>query len=108
MSEGADRVKEYFGSGTPGSKNVAAAGTAERLVASSTPCAGVRVFARPGNGGVVAVGLGSGVSAVAGAEAGWAILAAREAAFIPCLDAHDVFIDSTVNGEGVGYNIVVP
>jgi hypothetical protein len=106
MTEGADRMKEYFSSGTPGGKNVTDAGTPVALVSSPTPCAGVRVFARPGNGGVIVVGIGAGVSAAVASEAGWACLAARESAFIPCRDAADIYIDATVSGEGVGYNIV--
>lgn len=103
---GHQRTAEYFSSGTPGGKDVTAAGTPEPLVATSTPCAGVRVFARPANGGLIAVGIGAAVSAVAGSEAGWATLAAREGAFIPCSNAANVYIDATVSGEGVGFNIV--
>jgi len=80
-----------------GAKTVTTAGTAEAL-AASTACKWVTIQANSDNAGVIAPG-GSGVNA---ASAG-VRLYADDSYSIPASDLADVFIDATVNGDGVCY-----
>lgn len=90
-----------------GSKNVAAAGTPEKLLAASTPCSEVAVTARPGNTGKIAVGFSAAVRAAAGGEVG-AILSPGDTISVPVGNVNQVYIDATVNGEGVSFLFAAP
>lgn len=81
-----------------GQKTVAATGTAESLVSSSTPLKiGVTVKALSTNTNAVWVG-GSSTSTTTGFE-----LKAGEQIFIPVTDTQTIYVDVTTNGEGVSY-----
>lgn len=82
-------------------KTVTAAGTAEALVATATPCKWVRVCAFGGNTQQVQIG-GSGVVAASGSSTG-VLLFAGEKETIPVDDVHKVFVDARVSGEGVSF-----
>ena len=78
--------------------SVAATGTAESLVSSSTPLKiGVTIKALSTNTNAVWVG-GSSTSTTTGFE-----LKAGEQIFIPVTDAQTIYVDVTTNGEGVSY-----
>lgn len=83
-----------------GRKTVAAAGTAV-AVGSSEGVSAVIVTALKGNTGIIAVG-GKGVIASEATRTGVA-LAAGATVTIPCDDVADVYIDATVNSEGVSW-----
>lgn len=91
---------------TSASKNVAAAGTPERLSATSIRCSAVVVTARPGNTGTIAYGQTNAVRATAGSEVG-STLAAGQSVTYPIFDAMELWIDTEINGEGVSYTTVV-
>ena len=81
-----------------GQKTVAATGTAECIVAISTPLkVGIAIKALSTNTNPVWVGLSS-VAVATGFE-----LKAGELIFIPVTDAQSIYIDVTTNGEGVSY-----
>ena len=83
---------------TYGQKTVAATGTAECIVASSTPLkVGITIKALSTNTNAVWVGLSS-VRISSGFE-----IKAGELIFIPVTDAQSIYIDVTTNGEGVSY-----
>lgn len=86
-----------------GNKVVTAAGTQERLVASSTPCAWVVITAAPANTGKITIG-DSSVDATADAENG-VTLEAGASFTVPINDATNVWLDATVSGDEVGYLI---
>lgn len=88
--------------GGQGNKVVAAAATPVQLIATRTICASVIVSARPGNTGKIAVGFSNAVRATAGAEVG-AILSAGQSLALMLDDVSKVWIDASVNGEGVGF-----
>ena len=81
-------------------KVVTTAGTAE-AIASTTTAKFVQIQAELDNTGIIAVG-GSGVVAAAGTREGIA-LEAGDVIGLPIDDLADVFIDSTVDGEGVTF-----
>lgn len=83
-----------------GVKVVAAAGTDEAL-AAHTPCQWVTVQAQTDNTGLIAVGT-SGVDATEATGTG-VILEAGDSTTILIDTLSKVFIDATVNGEGVRY-----
>jgi len=80
-----------------GQKPVTAAGTAEALGTATQLVSGVTVKALTDNSGYVYVG-NSDVSATAGIE-----LKAGESVFVECNNLATIYVDSAVNGEGVGY-----
>ena len=81
-----------------GQKTVAATGTAEALVAISTPLkVGITIKALSTNTNAVWVGL-STTSTATGFE-----IKAGEQIFIPITDAQLIYLDVTTNGEGVSY-----
>ena len=84
-----------------GVKTVATAGTDEALVASSTPAVWVTIQAQTDNTGGIAVGA-SAVDATVATGTG-VYLAAGESVTLPVDNLADVYIDSTVNGDGVRY-----
>ena len=83
-----------------GVKVVATAGTDEAL-ASSTACKRVIIQAQTDNTGYIAVG-NAGVDATVATGTG-VLLSAGEALDFEIDDLADVYIDSTVNGEGVRF-----
>lgn len=84
-----------------GRKVVAAAGTAEAL-ASSTSCKAVLITAETDNTGIIAVG-GSNVVAAQATRRGTP-LQAGESAMLPVSDLALVYLDTTVNGDGVTFS----
>lgn len=88
-----------------GVKTVAAAGTEEAL-AASTKASWVIVQAQTDNTGVIAVG-GADVLATVATGTG-VVLAAGESIGFPVDNLADVFIDTTVNGDGVRYTYGIP
>lgn len=95
---------EHYQSALPtilkhGQKTVATAGTEEALVASSVSLVAglVEIKALPANTGVMYVGLNPVTSAT-----GFP-LSAGESVVLHINDLQTIYIDSTVNGEGVAY-----
>lgn len=80
---------------------VAAAGTAEALASSATPCRKVVVQARPENTDAVVVG-GSTVVAAAGTRRGIALVPGASYTF-NVKDVSKLYVDAIVTGEGVTY-----
>lgn len=83
-----------------GRKTVTTAGTAEAIAASTT-CKWVQITAETDNTGIVVVG-DSGVIASLSTREGTP-LNAGDTVTIPIDNLADVYIDSTVNGEGVSF-----
>ena len=84
-----------------GVKTVTTAGTDVALVATSTPAKVVIIQAQTDNTGAIAVG-GSGVDATVATGTG-ILLYAGDSVTLEVDDLADVYIDATVNGEGVRY-----
>ena len=82
-----------------GEKDVAVLGTAEALVAASTPCYQVTIQAKRTNTGRIYVG---GVT-VPNNDTGGIMLGNEESIMLWVTDLNKIFINSTVNGEGVTY-----
>lgn len=80
-----------------GQKAVAAANTAEALVATSTPCLSVTVKAKHANTNMIYVGA-SDVTSSNGF-----VLDAGEAVTVDIDNVADVYIDADTNGEGVSF-----
>ncbi len=86
-----------------GRKTVAASGTAEALVASSTPCKYVLVSALLGNTNPVTVG-DSGVKAATGStQEGVILIPGNPPERFDITDIANLFVDSQTNGEGVAF-----
>jgi len=83
-----------------GVKSVTTAGT-DVVLASSTACKRVIIQAQTDNTGWIAVG-GSGVDATIATGTG-VLLGAGDSVELDIDDLNDVYIDSTVSGEGVRY-----
>jgi hypothetical protein len=90
-----------------GSKNVAVAGTPEKLSATKKLCGEVVITARPGNAGIVAVGFSNAVRATPAAEIG-AIIQAGGGFTLSVPDISQVWIDASVSGEGVSFTYLIP
>lgn len=86
---------------TDGHTNVTTAGTAVAL-AASTPCSSVTITALSGNTGTIAVGASTVLAAVGATRRGIP-LNAGDSVSIPIANVSTLFIDSTVNGEGVSW-----
>jgi len=84
-----------------GSKTVAVAGT-DVALAASTPAKWVIIQAHKSNTGEIAIGA-SGVNAEDSPPGSGVLLAAGESVTLAVDNLAVVFIDSTVNGEGVRY-----
>ncbi len=84
-----------------GSKDVAAAGTAERLAASRTPAVWVIVQAKSGNTGTIFLG-GAAVADGNGGElaAGDSVKLSRNTEFED-YDLYDIWVDTDSAGDGV-------
>lgn len=85
-----------------GVKTVTTAGTDVPLVALSTPANWVIVQAQTDNTGGIAVG-GSGVDATVATGTGIYLTASSAPVTLAVSNLEDVYIDSTVNGEGVRF-----
>ncbi len=81
-------------------KVVASAGTAERLVATSTPVLWVTIQAETDNTGRVALG-DAGVIPTAGTTAEGVILVAGSSISFTDVDLWDIWIDAGTTGDGV-------
>jgi len=90
----------YIQRGT-GRKVVAAAGTAEALVSSSRKITEVIITAETDNTGLIAVGDSAVIAALATRTG--TPLNAGESIVLREDDLSNIFIDSTVNGDGVTY-----
>lgn len=91
-----------------GGKNVTTHGTPVQLVSTKTQMGAVVITARPANTGVIAVGFSNAVRAVAGGEVG-ATLKANASITIPGVaDLSQIWIDATVDGEGVSFTYFTP
>jgi len=86
-----------------GVKTVTTAGT-DVALATSTSARWVIIQAQTDNTGVIAVGE-AGVDATVATGTGVA-LAAGESISLPCEDLGSIYIDSTVNGDGVRYTYI--
>ena len=95
-------VEDSFSSIVSGRKAVASKGTAEKVIASSTPCRGVLISADTGNQGEVVIG-GSNVVAVAGSQVGTVLFAGNPAIKIMIDDLSDLWIDSQFDGDAVAF-----
>lgn len=84
-----------------GRKVVTAAGTAERLVSTNTPCRKVTIMAEIDNGDYIVVG-DSTVVAALGTRRGIP-LSAGSSITLDIEDLYAVFIDAVVSGEGVTF-----
>lgn len=85
-----------------GRKTVAVIGTAEPLVASSTPCKHVIIAAETDNTGVITVG-GSGVIGAVGTREGIPLSVGDEPIRLDVGDLNQVYIDTTAAGDGVTF-----
>lgn len=85
-----------------GGKTVTTAGTPVTLVTSSTLAKWVAIQARTINTGRIAVGGSNVVAALTTSGVGIS-LAAGEYIIIPCENLLQVYLDSTVSGEGVRF-----
>ena len=83
-----------------GRKTVAASATAERL-AASTPCNYVEMTAETDNTWIIVVG-GSTVVAALATRRGIPLSAGESMGFL-IKDLQEVWLDTTVNGDGVTY-----
>lgn len=84
-----------------GRKIVTAAATRQTLVDSSTPAKLVIITAETDNTGVIAVG-GSTVVALLATRTGTPLLAG-DSLLLDVDDLIDIYLDSTVSGDGVTY-----
>lgn len=87
---------------TSNRKTVTTAGTAVTLVASTTACSLIDITALSTNTGIICVG-NSAVVAASGTRKGVA-LAPGDTYSLAIDDVVKIYIDSTVNGEGVSFN----
>lgn len=85
-----------------GLKLVTTAATREALVASTTPCKSVVITAKQTNTGTVVVG-GATVVAASGATRRGTPLNPGDSVSINIDDLAKIYLDVTVNGEGVTY-----
>lgn len=83
-----------------GVQTVATAGT-DVALAASTACKSITIQAQTDNTGLIAIGA-TGVDATVATGTG-VLLSAGESISIPADNLADIFIDSTVNGDGVRY-----
>lgn len=93
------------GSLRDGRKTVATGGTAERLSSTATRCRSLIITAETDNTGVIVLG-GSTVVASLATRRGTP-LAAGESISLDVSDLSVVWLDTTVNGDGVTYTALV-
>lgn len=80
-------------------KNVTTAGTAVSLVAATTPCREVLIQAKRTNTGVIFIG----PSSVLNNYTNGVYLEKGDSVRFFCTDLLELYVNSTVNGEGVTY-----
>jgi len=85
-----------------GSKDVASAGTAEKLVDDVTDCRLVNIYAKSGNTGNVFVG-----GATVSSSRGMVLEQARSSDWFPIDDLSKIYVDAANNGDGVQFSYVV-
>lgn len=87
-----------------GRKVVTTAGTRVQLTATSTPCEGVILEALEANTGHIVVG-GADVVASAATRVGFRLPSGENPmpVLLPVKDLSLIWLDSTVNGEGISY-----
>lgn len=90
---------------TDGRKVVAAAGTAEALVSTTTPVNWVIITAETNNTGVMTVGASTVVATVLTRRG--TVLLAGESVLIEAVDLLNIYLDATVTGDGVTFLYVV-
>jgi len=88
---------------TSGRKAVSSAGTAERIVASSTPCKYVYLSAALGNTNPVVVG-GSGVVAANNTQAGIVLIPGNDPIRVDIDDLNKLYVDAQTNNDAVCYS----
>jgi len=86
-----------------GRKAVAAAGTAEQLASSSTPCYRVDVSGDLGNTNPVVIG-DSTVVAASGSQKGIVLIPGNDPREILVDDVSKLWVDSQTNGDAVCFN----
>jgi hypothetical protein len=96
----ASTASQYITGGADGVTTVTTAGT-DVALAGSTPCKRVTIQAQTDNTGLIAVGF-TGVDATEATGTG-VILYPGDVYELDIDNLADIFIDSTVNGEGVRY-----
>ena len=94
-------MTDFLAFGASTRKTVAAAGTAEPLSTTSTACRRIDICAEMNNTGVICVG-DNGVVASLATRCGIP-LNAGDFHSIDTFDLKDVYLDTTVNGDGVTY-----
>lgn len=87
-----------------GRKTVAVAGTAERLTGTSTPCKEVIITAETDNTGIIVVGSATVVAALATRQG--TPLNAGDSIVMTISNANQVYLDTTVNTDGVTYQVI--
>lgn len=97
--------REKFSSIGDGRKTISAAGTAEALVGTATPCKKAVITALAGNTDTVVVGASTVVAALATRRG--TPIEPGDSFWFPFEDLADVYIDSEVNGEGVSFTYFV-
>lgn len=85
-----------------GQETVTTSGTEVQLVASSTPCSSIVIKALSTNTGSIAIGSNSSVTVSNGF-----LLVANESVSLDLDNVQDVYIDTTVNGEGVSWIAII-
>lgn len=95
-------IIDGYNAGGDGRTTVATAGTPVQLSGTSTNCRRVTIQAERNNTGYIAVGLSNNIDAAVGSERG-AQLAAGDAIDVYMSNLNKIWIDSTVNGDGVTY-----
>ena len=105
-SDGNLGIKQAPGSITSDRKSVTSAGTAEKLVASSTPCQYVEVSADLGNTNPVVVG-GSDVVAASDSQKGIVLIPGNDPWRIDIDDVSKLYVDAQTNGDSVTFNYYV-
>lgn len=92
-----------FGNILNGRKVVATAGTPLQIIAANTAIKRVLITALTTNTGVIAIGGSNAVRAAAGSENGLVIKNTSQPIELLQEDLSKVWIDASVNGEGVTY-----
>jgi hypothetical protein len=90
---------------TDGRKVVTTAGTAVAIAATSTPVTSIAITAETDNTGTIVVGSSTVVAALATRRG--IPLAAGDSTILENVDLSEVYLDSTVNGDGVTYTYLV-
>lgn len=90
-----------------GRKAVAAAGTAEQLVSTSTHCFMIIVCADLGNSNPVVIG-NSSVVAAEGSQVGTVLVPGNPPLLLLIDDVNKIYVDAITNNDAVCYTYFVP